>query len=122
MNFIHENRHQAHLKDCFSAFSNFVPASLCRLLVLGRREPYAHAKVCLDLLVWVAFNHLLLFSAIRNTDYHRDYSTNKMDFTSMPAHGSLAGYRNLFLHRPANLHFRLYRRFFLQVGWKAVYA
>ena len=119
---IYENRHQAYLKDCFSAFSNFVPASLCRLPVLGGREPYAHAGTCLGFLVYVAFSYSHLLSAIRNTDYHRVYSTKKMVFDSMPAHGSLAGYRNLFLHRPANLHFRLYWRFFLQVDWKAVYA
>ena len=90
MNFIYESRHQAHLKDCFSAFSNFVPASLCRLPVLGGREPYAHAGTCLGLLVCVAYSHPQLFSAIRNTDSHRDYSINKMDFTSMSAHGNLA--------------------------------
>ena len=112
---IYENRHQAYLKDCFSAFSNFVPASLCRLPVLEEREPFAHAKVCLDLLVWVAFNHLRLFSAIRNTDYHRVYSTKKMVFDSMPAHGSLAGYRNLFLHWSANLYFCLVRWVALKV-------
>ena len=93
---VYENRHQAHLKDCFSAFSNFVPASLCRLLVLGGLEPYAHAGTCLGFLVCVAFSHLRLFRAIRNTDSHRDYSTSKMDFTSMSAHGNLAGYRNFF--------------------------
>ena len=32
-----------------------------------------------------------------------------MDFTSMPAHGSLAGYRNLFLHWSANLYFGFFR-------------
>ena len=110
---IYENRHQAYLKDCFSAFSNFVPASLCRLPVLGGREPYAHAGTCLGLLVCVAYSHPQLFSAIRNTDSHRDYSINKMDFTSMPAHGNLAGYRIFFLHWPANLYFRLVRLSFL---------
>ena len=35
MIFLYDNRHQAPLKDCFSAFSNFVHAPLCRLLVLG---------------------------------------------------------------------------------------
>jgi len=90
MIFTYENRHQASFKGCFSAFSNFVPASLCRLPVLGGREPYAHAGTCLGLLVCVAYSHPQLFSAIRNTDSHRDYSINKMDFTSMPAHGNLA--------------------------------
>ena len=90
MNFIYESRHQAHLKDCFSAFSNFVHTPFCRLPVLGGREPYAHAGTCLGFLVYVAFSYSHLLSAIRNTDSHRDYSINKMDFTSMPAHGNLA--------------------------------
>ena len=110
---VYEDRHQALLKDCFSAFSNFVPASLCRLPVLGGREPYAHAGTCLGFLVYVAFSYSHLLSAIRNTDSHRDYSINKMDFTSMPAHGNLAGYRIFFLHWPANLYFRLVRLSFL---------
>ena len=108
-NFIYENRHQAHLKNCFSAFSNFVPAPLCGLPVLGGREPYAHAGTCPGLLVCVAYSHPRLFSVIRNTDSHRDYSTNKMDFTPMSAHGNLAGYRNLFLHWSANLYFGFFR-------------
>ena len=119
---VYENRHQAHLKDCFSAFSNFVPASLCRLLVLGGLEPYAHAGTCLGFLVCVAFSHLRLFRAIRNTDSHRDYSTSKMDFTSMSAHGNLAGYRNFFLHWPANLYFRLLRLSFLLARLRRLYA
>ena len=57
----------------------------------------------------VLTGHPRLFSAIRDTDSHRDYSTNRMDFTSMPAHGSLAGYRNLFLHWSANLYFGFFR-------------
>ena len=119
---IYENRHQAYLKDCFSAFSNFVHTPFCRLPVLEEREPFAHAKVCLDLLVWVAFNHLRLFSAIRNTDSHRDYSINKMDFTSMSAHGNLAGYRNFFLYWPANLCFCLVRWSFIQVEKDLVFS
>ena len=115
MIFLYDNRHQAPLKDCFSAFSNFVHAPLCRLLVLGGCEPLAYAKVCLGLLVWGAYGHLQLFSAIRNTDSHRDYSTNEMDFTPMSAHGGLAGYRNLFLHWPANLYFCLVRWVVLKV-------
>ena len=114
-NFIYENRHQAHLKDCFSAFSNFVPAPLCGLPVLGGREPYAHAGTCPGLLVCVAYSHPRLFSAIRYTDSHRDYPTSKMDFTPMSAHGNLAGYRNLFLHWPANLYFCLVRWVVLKV-------
>ena len=109
MFFMYENRHQASFKGCFSAFSNFVRAPICRFLVLGGCEPLAYAKVCLGLLVWGAYGHPRLFPVIRNTDSHRDYSTNKMDFTSMPAHGSLAGYRNLFLHWPANLYFGFFR-------------
>ena len=85
MIFTYENRHQAFFKGCFSAFSNFVRAPICRFLVLGGCEPLAYAKVCLGLLVWGAYGHPRLFSAIRDTDSHRDYSTNKMDFTSMPA-------------------------------------
>ena len=115
MIFTYENRHQASFKGCFSAFSNFVRAPICRFLVLGGCEPLAYAKVCLGLLVWGAYGHPRLFSAIRDTDSHRDYSTNKMDFTSMPAHGSLAGYRNLFLHWPANLYFCLVRWVALKV-------
>ena len=115
MFFMYENRHQASFKGCFSAFSNFVRAPICRFLVLGGCEPLAYAKVCLGLLVWGAYGHPRLFSAIRDTDSHRDYSTNRMDFTSMPAHGSLAGYRNLFLHWPANLYFCLVRWVVLKV-------
>ena len=95
--------------SCFSAFSNFAHTPLYKLFVLGGCEPVAHAKECLGLLVYVAYSHLPLFPVIRNTDSHRDYSTNKMDFTSMPAHGSLAGYRNLFLHWSANLYFGFFR-------------
>ena len=105
MIFMYENRHQASFKGCFSAFSNFAHTPLYRLFVLGGRKTIAHAKTCLGLLVWVAYGHLLLFSAICNTDSHRDYSTDEMDFTPMSAHGSLAGYRNLFLHWSANLYF-----------------
>ena len=112
---VYENRPQAHLKDCFSAFSNFVPASLCRLLVWGGRGSFAHSGTCLDLLVYVAYSHPQLFPAIRYTDSHRDYSINKMDFASMSAHGSLAGYRNLFLYWPANLYFCLVRWMVLKV-------
>ena len=83
MIFTYENRHQASFKGCFSAFSNFVRAPICRFLILGGCEPLAYAKVCLGLLVWGAYGHPRLFSAIRDTDSHRDYSTNKMDFTSM---------------------------------------
>ena len=122
MNFIYESRHQAHLKDCFSAFSNFVPASLCRLPVLGGREPYAHAGTCLGFLVYVAFSYSHLLSAIRNTDSHRDYSINKMDFTSMSAYGSLAGHRNFFLYWPANLCFCLVRWSFIQVEKDLVFS
>lgn len=115
MIFTYENRHQASFKGCFSAFSNFAHTPLYKLFVLGGCEPVAHAKECLGLLVYVAYSHLPLFPVIRNTDSHRDYSTNKMDFTSMPAHGSLAGYRNLFLHWPANLYFCLVRWVVLKV-------
>ena len=109
MIFTYENRHQASFKGCFSAFSNFAHTPLYKLFVLGGCEPVAHAKECLGLLVYVAYSHLPLFPVIRNTDSHRDYSTNRMDFTSMPAHGSLAGYRNLFLHWSANLYFGFFR-------------
>jgi len=122
MNFIYESRHQAHLKDCFSAFSNFVHTPFCRLPVLGGREPYAHAGTCLGFLVYVAFSYSHLLSAIRNTDYHRDYSTSKMDFTSMSAHGNLAGYRNFFLYWPANLCFCLVRWSFIQVEKDLVFS
>ena len=67
------------------------------------------------LLVCVAYSHPRLFSVIHNTDSHRDYSTNKMDSTPMSAHGNLAGYRNLFLHWPANLYFCLVRWVALKV-------
>ena len=109
MNFIYENRHQAPLKGYSPAFSNFVHSPIYRLFVLGGCEPFAHAKIYLGLLVYVADSHPQLFSAIRNTDSHRDYSTNKVDFTPMSAHGNLAGHRNLFLHWPANLYFRMVR-------------
>ena len=66
-------------KGCFSAFSNFAHTPLYKLFVLGGCEPVAHAKECLGLLVYVAYSHLPLFPVIRNTDSHRDYSTNKMD-------------------------------------------
>ena len=84
-------------------------------LYWGGRGSFAHAGTCLDLLVYVAYSHPRLFPAIRNTDSHRDYSINKMDFTYMPAHGSLAGYRNLFLHWSANLYFCLVRWVALKV-------
>ena len=103
MIFTYENRHQASFKGCFSAFSNFAHTPLYRLFVLGGRKTIAHAKTCLGLLVCVADSHPQLFPAIRNTDSHRDYSINKMDFTSMSAYGSLAGHRNFFLYWPANL-------------------
>ena len=122
MNFIYESRHQAHLKDCFSAFSNFVHTPFCRLPVLGGREPYAHAGTCLGFLVYVAFSYSHLLSAIRNTDSHRDYSINKMDFTSMSAHGNLAGYRNFFLYWPANLCFCLVRWSCIQVEKDLVFS
>ena len=113
MIFTYENRHQASFKGCFSAFSNFAHTPLYRLFVLGGRKTIAHAKTCLGLLVCVADSHPQLFPAIRNTDSHRDYSINKMDFTSMSAYGSLAGHRNFFLYWPANLYFRLVRLSFL---------
>ena len=103
MIFTYENRHQASFKGCFSAFSNFAHTPLYRLFVLGGRETIAHAKTCLGLLVCVADSHLQLLSAIRYTDSYRNYSINKMDFTSMSAYGSLAGHRNFFLHWAANL-------------------
>ncbi|GEM_PF-2517544 len=115
MIFTYENRHQASFKGCFSAFSNFAHTPLYRLFVLGGRETIAHAKTCLGLLVCVADSHLQLLSAIRYTDSYRNYSINKMDFTSMSAYGSLAGYRNLFLHWPANLYFCLVRWVVLKV-------
>ena len=96
MIFTYENRHQASFKGCFSAFSNFAHTPLYRLFVLGGRETIAHAKTCLGLLVCVADSHLQLLSAIRYTDSYRNYSINKMDFTSMSAYGSLAGHRNFF--------------------------
>jgi len=103
MIFTYENRHQASFKGCFSAFSNFAHTPLYRLFVLGGRETIAHAKTCLGLLVCVADSHLQLLSAIRYTDSYRNYSINKMDFTSMSAYGGLAGHRNFFLHWAANL-------------------
>lgn len=72
-------------------------------LYWGGRKTIAHAKTCLGLLVCVADSHLQLLSAIRYTDSYRNYSINKMDFTSMSAYGSLAGHRNFFLHWAANL-------------------
>ena len=90
--------------------------------VLGGREPYAHAGTCLGFLVYVAFSYSHLLSAIRNTDSHRDYSINKMDFTSMSAHGNLAGYRNFFLYWPANLCFCLVRWSFIQVEKDLVFS
>lgn len=96
MIFMYENRHQASFKGCFSAFSNFAHTPLYRLFVLGGRKTIAHAKTCLGLLVCVADSHLQLLSAIRYTDSYRNYSINKMDFTSMSAYGSLAGHRNFF--------------------------
>lgn len=122
MIFMYENRHQASFKGCFSAFSNFAHTPLYRLFVLGGREPFAHAGTCLDLLVCVAYGHPQLLSAIRNTDSHRDYSINKMDFTPMSAHGNLAGYRIFFLHWPANLYFRLVRLSFLLARLRRLYA
>ena len=122
MFFMYENRHQVSFKGCFSAFSNFAHTPLYKLFVLGGCEPVAHAKECLGLLVYVAYSHLPLFPVIRNTDSHRDYSINKMDFTSMSAHGNLAGYRNFFLYWPANLCFCLVRWSFIQVEKDLVFS
>ena len=122
MIFTYENRHQASFKGCFSAFSNFVHTPFCRHPVLGGREPYAHAGTCLGCLAYVAFSYSHLLAAIRNTDSHRDYSINKMDFTSMSAYGSLAGHRNFFLYWPANLCFCLVRWAFIQVEKDLVFS
>ena len=51
----------------------------------------------------VICNSFLLFVIPILIEIIRNYSINKMDFTSMSAYGSLAGHRNFFLHWAANL-------------------
>lgn len=89
-----------HLLKVVSLPLAFAHTPLYRLFVLGGRKTIAHAKTCLGLLVCVADSHLQLLSAIRYTDSYRNYSINKMDFTSMSAYGSLAGHRNFFCIGP----------------------